>query len=270
MLDLRKIDLRKLNSMTKYPSIPTYHTLGERGALTEDAIAFTGRVIGREKIDGTNARMVFVGDGRYLLGSREEFLYARGDLIGNPALGIVDALRETADAFTAASPADGALLVCYGEIYGGNVTAGSKQYTGEKRVGFRVFDVATIPNVTELLKFAPERIAAWREDGGQTFHAEEDLRAFSRLRRRRNRDRTQHRRRVRLSRPHDREKQLCPRRQGRRPAGRHRRPHARPAADREASLRGLREDHPPQEKAVTPLAVAFIVVSRDQGVDSRE
>jgi hypothetical protein len=179
MLDLRKIDLRKLNSMTKYPSIPTYHTLGERGALTEDAIAFTGRVIGREKIDGTNARMVFVGDGRYLLGSREEFLYARGDLIGNPALGIVDALRETADAFTAASPADGALLVCYGEIYGGNVTAGSKQYTGEKRVGFRVFDVATIPNVTELLTFAPERIAAWREDGGQTFHAEEDLRAFS-------------------------------------------------------------------------------------------
>ena len=179
MVELRKIDLRKLNSMTKYPSIPTYHALGERGALTEDAIAFTGRVIGREKIDGTNARMVFAGAGQYLIGSREELLYAGGDLIGNPALGIVDALRETADALRAEPPADGDLLICYGEVYGGNVTAGSKQYTGEKRVGFRVFDVAVIANVAEMLTFAPERIAAWREDGGQTFHHEDALRAFT-------------------------------------------------------------------------------------------
>ncbi|WP_458689940.1 hypothetical protein [Nocardia tengchongensis] len=36
-------------------------------------------------------------DGSWLLGSREELLCAKGDLIGNPAQGIVAALREFAD-----------------------------------------------------------------------------------------------------------------------------------------------------------------------------
>ncbi len=30
------MDLKKINSLTKYPSILTYHKLGERGRLTEE------------------------------------------------------------------------------------------------------------------------------------------------------------------------------------------------------------------------------------------
>lgn len=30
------MDLKKMNSLTKYPSILTYHQLGERGRLTEE------------------------------------------------------------------------------------------------------------------------------------------------------------------------------------------------------------------------------------------
>lgn len=54
MIDLRKIDLNKLNSMTKYPSIPTYHTLNPKdGCLEEPAIEFPcGTVYATEKIDG--------------------------------------------------------------------------------------------------------------------------------------------------------------------------------------------------------------------------
>ena len=35
--DIRQIDLGKLNSMTKYPSILTYHALGDKGVL-QDAV----------------------------------------------------------------------------------------------------------------------------------------------------------------------------------------------------------------------------------------
>ena len=66
--DLTKIDLALLNSMTKYPSIPTYHTLDPKnGALSEPASAFEGDVIGTEKVDGTNSRIILTPDGRYLI-----------------------------------------------------------------------------------------------------------------------------------------------------------------------------------------------------------
>src|SRR5262249_26329407 len=91
--ETRAVDLVKLNSMTKYPSIPTYHLLGEKGALLDERVAFAGRVLGSEKVDGTNGRVIFLPDGCWIVGSREELLLARGDLIGNPALGIADALK---------------------------------------------------------------------------------------------------------------------------------------------------------------------------------
>ena len=44
MFDVRAVDLRLLNSLTKYPSIPTYHTLDPRdGGLTDPATVFPGR-----------------------------------------------------------------------------------------------------------------------------------------------------------------------------------------------------------------------------------
>jgi hypothetical protein len=173
-MNLHAIDLKKLNSMTKYPSIPTYHALGERGVLLDSRIEFSGSVIVREKIDGTNARIIFTGGG-YLIGSREELLYAQGDLIGNPALGIVDAVKPIAEKIGEYTRTDSAINVIYGEVYGGNVTAASKQYTGEKRIGFRMFDAITIDKHADLFAWAPEQIASWRDGGGQHFLSEEKL-----------------------------------------------------------------------------------------------
>ena len=94
--DIRQIDLGKLNSMTKYPSILTYHNLGDKGILQETVqIPFEGRVIGTEKVDGTNTRMIFCPDQSVVVGSREDLLWERRDLIGNPAMGIVEAVKET-------------------------------------------------------------------------------------------------------------------------------------------------------------------------------
>lgn len=110
--NVRTTNLKAINSMTKYPSIPTYHNLDPRdGGLLDETVPFTGPVIGTEKIDGTNSRIILLPDGTYLLGSREELLYAQGDLIGNPALGIIDALRPIAD--NLANTENGQIVVHY-------------------------------------------------------------------------------------------------------------------------------------------------------------
>jgi hypothetical protein len=172
--NVRTVDLAKLNSLTKYPSIPTYHTLDPKnGSLLDEATAFAGAVIGTEKVDGTNSRIISLPDGSYLLGSREELLYARGDLIGNPALGIVDALKITADRLCDGSRAE--ITVYYVEVFGGKVTGASKQYTGEQRVSFRLFDAARLSEYDALLAQPAAQIALWRESGGQSFATEAAL-----------------------------------------------------------------------------------------------
>jgi hypothetical protein len=173
--DLRAADLRVLNSLTKYPSIPTYHELDPRnGGLVESAAAFPGDVIATEKVDGTNSRLVLLPDGNYLIGSREELLYARGDLIGNPALGIVEQLRPVAERLVAA-PADG-IQVFYLELYGGKIGGAAKQYTSDPaRFGWRLFDVVLLADWAEPLSWPQAQISAWREAGGQPFAAEERL-----------------------------------------------------------------------------------------------
>lgn len=177
--DVRSTDLAKLNSLTKYPSIPTYHTLDPRnGALGEEVIPFAGTVLGTEKVDGTNARVICLPDGSYLLGSREELLYARGDLIGNPAQGIVEALKAQAEQLgVTVDPT--AIVVYYFEVYGGKVSSASKQYTGAQRVGHRLFDVVRLPDYQVHLARSPAEIASWREAGGQPFVDETELRAIA-------------------------------------------------------------------------------------------
>ena len=161
--------LRTLNSLTKYPSIPTFHTLGEKGRLQPEAPALTGEALLTEKIDGTNARMIFCPDGRYLLGSRENLLWADGDLIGDPAQGIVEALKETAGRVNQRRQHE--FFVLYGELYGGKITGASKQYTGAGAVAFRLFDMLVFSDehVEMLRQASPEALAGWREAGGQPF-----------------------------------------------------------------------------------------------------
>lgn len=179
MITTRTTDLRRLNSATKYPSIPTYHALGEKGRLLPEHVDLGNEpLVLTEKVDGTNSRIILMPDGAYLIGSREELLHAKGDLIHNPAMGIVDALRPFADLLIEGrSPAPNVVTTIYVETYGGKTTAAAKQYTGERRIGFRLFDVSVVP--VEQLEFSPEQISAWRESGGQSFFSETQLKEFS-------------------------------------------------------------------------------------------
>lgn len=169
MFDMSRID--ELNSATKYPSILTYHALGDWGSLTEELnVEFDGPTFLTEKIDGTNARIVLLPmSDDYFIGSREELLYARGDRLANRAQGIAAALKELAEGFDVGNlPYHLGIVTLYLEVYGGKVTDTSKQYSSKGTVGYRLFDVSVVP--LEMLDQERQRIASWRDDGGQEFY----------------------------------------------------------------------------------------------------
>lgn len=181
---MNKYGIDKLNTLTKYPSILTYHNLGEKGSLLESLVedkdfsSYEECYI-TEKIDGTNARIIYDGND-YIIGSREELLYAKGDRFGNPQLNIVNTIKDVADRIVSSSFGgfkihDG-IIVLYGEVYGGNVTQASKQYTVDKTFGFRIFDVANID--LNILEEPIDKISSWREHGGQGFIDVNTLKEF--------------------------------------------------------------------------------------------
>lgn len=168
-LRLDKELLARVNSATKYPSIPTYHALDPKnGSLLEDQpTIFDKWVIATEKLDGTNARIMVLND-CFIIGSRTELLTADGDLIQNPAEGIVDAVYDIASQleYHRLAPGNDNFIVFYGEVYGGRATRAWKTY-GDGTAGFRLFDIARIPY--EVLDWPREQIAAWRDNYGQAF-----------------------------------------------------------------------------------------------------
>lgn len=182
-MKLRDFDLRALNSATKYPSIPTYHRLGEKGRLQDEVLTpLPERVEVTEKIDGTNTRIVIAPD-EYLIGSREEWLTYTTDVIRNPAQGIVAALASLPGALVGRlvrSSSSYGVVVVYGEVYGGKINS-AKEYTSSGAFGFRVFDVCGYEGASleELCAtHSAEAIAHWRDSGNQPFLDVDALGAF--------------------------------------------------------------------------------------------
>lgn len=174
--DIRKVKLDKLNSLTKYPSIPTYHELGEKGKfrvhsnVNHTAVEFNGTAYITEKIDGTNARIIVCPDGSVVVGSREELLWHVGDLIHNPSMGIVDVLKRKAqDIAEFGYASEDQTTVYYVEVYGHNIGSGAKNYTKTGKTDYRLFDIAKINKTMGMLDLGREDISRWREGGGQPY-----------------------------------------------------------------------------------------------------
>ncbi|MFI1312477.1 RNA ligase family protein [Streptomyces albidoflavus] len=169
MIKLDALDLAALNSATKYPPIPTYHEIN-RGTLLDHTVPFHGDVVLTEKVDGTNVRVVVLPGGDYAIGSREDLLHARGDRIVNPKDPTVPALRSVADRLTAP---DTGIRAYFFEVFGDKIGKASRQYTGTRAVGYRLFDVAVLD--AAVLELPRPVISTWRENGGQQFLSEDDL-----------------------------------------------------------------------------------------------
>lgn len=179
-------DTDKLNSMTKYPSIPTFHDINQgilQENLTVDDESFpTGdtEIYVTEKVDGTNSRII-LSAGDYIIGSREELLCAKGDRFFNPSQEIVATIRSYAERLAPEFFTD-TLFVLFGESYGGNIGKNAKQYSSARNRGFRVFDVMTlsIQQTKCLMSSYRAAIASWRDGGGQKFMSIDDRNDFVR------------------------------------------------------------------------------------------
>jgi hypothetical protein len=168
----------KFNSATKYPSILTYHTMIERGRLSDTVqvpFADDDDIIVTEKIDGVNSRIILLDNNDFILGSREELLHASGDRIFNKSEGIVEAVKDIA---VDMSEFDFSFAVIFGEVFGGR-TPKSSEYTSTRANGFRVFDIMYFTDTSFfwniLMNWDIANIAHWRDHGGQTYATEEIL-----------------------------------------------------------------------------------------------
>lgn len=173
------MDLSRLNSLTKYPSIPTWHALDGKGVLTDKATALDAgsTLYLTEKVDGTNGRIVRLGQS-WWIGSRDN-LIASSDgsvsAIKNPLeQAIVDALRPIAEKL---APTD-FVVVWFFEVFGANIGDASREYAPRNgEVSCRLFDRAAIKDSAAILNtMTPEQISSWRKRGGQPFDSVAALR----------------------------------------------------------------------------------------------
>lgn len=169
-------DLRFLNSVSKYPSIPTFHVRDENDFLTDEVVDFGDEWVSlTEKVDGTNGR-IFFAPGGYLIGSRDEWLTCERDRVFNTKLRIVEALRPLAEKIQYSEDIHlrelPGYLVVYCEVYGGGIGKSWQQYSTETdQLGVRCFDVMLINPIQldEMSRWPLANVAAWRDNGGQDF-----------------------------------------------------------------------------------------------------
>lgn len=173
-------DFDKLNSLTKYPEIKTYHKMGDKGRLQPElSLSLSPDKLYHvsEKVDGTNTRMIFIIEADhydYFIGSREEILTARDDRIYNPALDVVSNLLDPTDAISNGlyyrNNVREGVYTFYSELYGGKLPA-TKQYANSKEYSFRLFDIAylSLDTLDSMMELPRDEIARWRINGGQEF-----------------------------------------------------------------------------------------------------
>lgn len=183
---IEKYGIEKLNSFTKYPSIKTYHSMNNKGILQnylteQKSFSNYEKCFVTEKIDGTNSRII-IFNGDFFIGSRDTFLYAKGDRIFNENLSIVSTVKPYAEKICKHMPHDNCLYAIFGETYGGKgITKASKQYTNSQLCNFRIFDVFSIDEnmIESLLKNRIDYVSSWRENNNQKFYNVDELIEFS-------------------------------------------------------------------------------------------
>lgn len=186
------MDFDCLNSATKYPSIETYHKINGY-ILTDDLTdgkSFAGQnVYITEKIDGSNGRIIITTDddgliSDFLIGTRNDIIYARGDRVLNHTERMVDSLIPESEIIIRNAQSNTSLLpnsiyVLYGENYGGRI-CGWKQYTTTGECSIRYFDMWHMPvsEFIELLNNPIDSISSWRDHGGQPYVSVTELKDF--------------------------------------------------------------------------------------------
>jgi len=135
--------LERENTLTKFPSIPTFHRL-QNGVLTDEVAVpeVAGKeIVAAEKIDGINLRIA-IGAGTVAIGTRENYIFSStSSIVCNRH--IVEALLSTG-VRVIPEPHGKQPVVVYGELFGKKFNGGSVYSKNPKLAGFRVFAVREI------------------------------------------------------------------------------------------------------------------------------
>lgn len=138
---LIKNNLKELNSLTKYPSILTYHKQKGKGKLIEQ-LSYTTEDLNleedlefTEKVDGTNIRIIILGD-KFLIGTREDIIYAIDTQLETDSYGIINTMKPIAEKIINFDKSENELKVYYFELYGGNIGANKKNYSKKGNISF--------------------------------------------------------------------------------------------------------------------------------------
>lgn len=176
---INRYGIEKLNTMTKYPSILTYHELnrgGVRDVLTkpEEMPGDDELIIISEKVDGTNYRIVTTCDDWYI-GSRDRFTAAYGDRLCTDEL--AKTVFGTAANLSGEIDTWGNLTVVYGEVYGWKIQKPRYNKGDDRTREFAVFDIWQMPldQAREILEKPIDEIVAWREGNQQPWFRYERL-----------------------------------------------------------------------------------------------
>ena len=184
---LSKYGEKKLNILTKYPSILTYHVPSEKGILRPElaetkSFSDYEQCFVTEKIDGANSRIIIFNND-YIIGSRILFLYSKGDRFGDPTLNIVNTVKAHAEKFTDTLEYQHKnIYIIFGETYGGNMNLASVNYTIDRALAFRVFDIVELPlrKVEKILNDDDfEKIIAWREHKNTHFKTVDEIKKIT-------------------------------------------------------------------------------------------
>ena len=178
MLDLiAKYDLKKINTLFKYPSIETYHHLDPKGKyiinkLTASNVLFSELEIS-EKIDGMNIRIIMYKND-YIIGSRNNLIHY-SDHSQVDRYGYI--IEEKINNYLQSYKDD--VTVIFGELFGAEIQNGKSRYADGKlkQYDFRIFDAYSInyDQLNELLSQSIDKLSSWREHNNQPWYTSEQL-----------------------------------------------------------------------------------------------
>jgi RNA ligase-like protein len=180
--------LAKLDTATKYPSIETYHKLGERGRLLEERNHDWPEhepVYVTEKIDGVNGRLIFL-PGRnapWIAGTRDQLVAASSDVVWNKDQGVAEALLgpNAPKPWTLSTYLDdGYVFVMYFEVYGHKPTPHWNEYSPDgKEPLIRLFDAQFFQQDWLGYFKSVEDVARSRDSDGGIWFVEDRLEALA-------------------------------------------------------------------------------------------
>jgi len=178
-------DVKRLNALTRYPTVPSYHVPDAQGRPTlqvKVSFAHEPQLIISEKIAGHSIRVILTKDG-YFLGNKTEILAWHEEIDEQPMHPILNGMRMTANhIFQSYSPKDEGIKVFFGVFFGGSSHPHAKQYTGGdyQLNSFKLSDGFSLPanEFTTLYNSTAEQIGEWRESNQQPFYTETSLLGF--------------------------------------------------------------------------------------------